>query len=171
MAFTSISSLAIAVGAAIKKELWDLVKNNMDDHETRLNLVETSAQKVDVFDLDFTNSNVFSTGTGMIYFRAKSSFTLTNAFATIFEVGSNTGFFEFDIKKSTTDLDDTSFASIFTTKPKITFATANDYDETTNQVFDAGEIDIVDGDYLRLDITQMPSTGVMSKFLITAYGE
>lgn len=171
MAFSAISSLAIAVGSAIKKELWDKVKDNFDDHETRIDNLETVATKVPVIKFYCLNASSFSNATGLHYYESDTNFTITNAFVRIFEKGSLTGFFEVDIKKSTTNLDSTSFISIFTTKPKITFASASDYDASTNQVFDSGQIAVAVGDFIRFDITQAPTSGVMSKFLLTVYGE
>lgn len=171
MAFNPISSLAIAVGKAIKAELWSLVKNNFDDHETRINSIETTSTKIPIIKFYALNASSFSTATGLYYWESNDNFTITSAYVQIFEKGTLAGTFEIDIKKSTTNLDDPSFTSIFTTKPSIAFASASDYDKSTNQVFDASKINIVSGNYLRFDITQMPNSAVMSKFLITVYGE
>jgi len=171
MAFSSIVSGTIAVGKAIKKELFDIIKGNFDDHESRLNLVETNATKVNVLKFDFRNAASFTAMTGAFYFEADQDFTITDAYLRIFETGSLTGDLEVDLKKSTTDLDGPSFTTIFTTKPSIDFDTASDYDASTNQVFDPGQITIQKGDFLRLDITAMPTSGVLGKFLFTAYGE
>jgi len=171
MAFSSISSLAIAVGSAIKKELWDKVKNNFDDLETRLNAIESSSSKIPIIKFFVLNGSEFSTGTGLYYWESNDNFTITSAYVQIFEKGSLTGTFEVDIKKSTTDLNSTSFTTIFTTKPSLVYASIADYAKSTNQVFDATKTSMVVGNLLRFDITQMPTSGVMSKFLITVYGE
>jgi hypothetical protein len=169
--FSSISSLAIQVGSAIKKELWDKVKNNFDDLESRLNAVETVSKKIKVMKFDFRNGSSFSTATGVYYWESDDDFTLTDAFIRIYEKGTLTGTIQVDLKKSTTDLNGTSFVSIFTTRPSIPFATASDYAASINQVFDPGQISIAKGDFIRLDITQFPSNGVLGKFLLTVYGE
>jgi hypothetical protein len=171
MAFSSISSLAIAVGAAIKAELWGKVKNNFDDHETRINNIETVSNKIPIIKFYTLNASSFSTATGLYYWESNDNFTITNAYVQIFEKGSLTGTFQVDILKSTTNLDGASFSTIFTTKPSINYSTASDYAKSTNQVFDPTKISIVSGNYLRFDITQTPTGGVMSKFLITVYGE
>lgn len=171
MAFSSISSAVIAVGQAIKAELWGKVKGNFDDHETRINQIESSSSKLEIIKFFVLNASEFSTGTGLFYWESNDTFTITSAYVQIFEKGSLAGTFEVDIKKSTTDLNSTSFTTIFTTKPSIAFASVADYEKSTNQVFDPTKINIVPGNYLRLDITQMPTTSVMSKFLITVYGE
>lgn len=171
MAFSSISSLAIAVGSAIKAELWGKVKNNFDDHETRINSIEAVTGKIPVIKFYVLNGSSFPTATGLYYWESNDTFTITGAYVQIFEKGTLAGTFEVDIKKSSTDLDAPSFTSIFTTKPSITFASVANYAKSTNQVFDATKISMVPGNYLRFDITQTPTSGVMSKFLITVYGE
>lgn len=171
MAFETISNLAIAVGSAIKAELWSKVKNNFDDLNTRLNNVEGSSSKVPIIKFFVLNGSEFSTGTGLYYWESNDTFTITSAYVQIFEKGSLTGTFEVDIKKSTTDLNSTSFTTIFTTQPSLDYASVIDYAKSTNQVFDPTKVSMVVGNYLRFDITQMPIGGVMSKFLITVYGE
>lgn len=171
MAFSSISSAVIAVGQAIKAELWGKVKSNFDDHETRINNIESSSSKIPVIKFMVLNGSEFAAGTGLYYWESNDNFIITSAYVQIFEKGTLAGTFEADIKKSTTNLDGPSFTSIFTTKPSIVFASVSDYAKSTNQVFDPTKISIVSGNYLRFDITQMPTTSVMSKFLITVYGE
>lgn len=160
------------VGDATKKEIYDNYDANFIDHESRINSLESSTSKINIFKFPLLNGSSFSTATGLAYYRAEDTFTITKAAIQIFEKGSLTGAVEIDIKKSTTDMDNASFASIFTTKPKITYASAADYDESTNQVFNGSMINILPGDYLRLDITITPTnTGVIPKLLITSYGE
>ena len=171
MAFTTINPLAIQVGSAVKKDLWDVVKDDLDDLNTRVNAVEASAPKIKVIEFYCVNASSFQTATGIYYYKSVDNFTLTSAFIQIFEKGSLTGTFQADILKSTTNLDGPSFSTVFTTKPSINFATAVNYETSTNQVFDPTKVSISVGNYLRLDLTQLPTSGVMSKFLITVYGE
>jgi hypothetical protein len=171
MTFTTINSSSIEVGDAIKKELFDTIKTDLDDHETRINSVEATTKKIDVFKFLLLNGSSFSTATGIAYYRSEDAFTITKGAIQIFEKGSLAGSIEVDIKKSTTDMDGASFSSIFTTKPKIIFSSASDYDESSNQVINSSVADIAVGDYLRLDITIAPTSGVMSKMFITSYGE
>lgn len=171
MAFSSISSLVIAVGSAIKKELFDKIKNNFDDLDARLNQIETTSNKIQVIKFDVINASSFSTATGLYFYEADVPFTITSAYLRIFEVGSKTGSIEVDILRSSTDLDDSSFNSIFTTKPSVNYSTASDYDMSVNQVFDPGQISVSAGDFLKLNITQTPTSGVASRFLVTLYGE
>lgn len=171
MAYVAIDSNSIEVGDALKKELFDLIKSNEDDLDSRLNIVEATSKKVDIFKYMILNAASFNTASGLDYYEASDNFTITDAFIRIFEKGSLTGAVEIDIKRSTTDLDGSSFTSIFSTKPKITMASASDYDQSTNQVFNPSQINISPGDFLRLEITEMPTNGVLGKFLVSSYGE
>lgn len=50
MAFTTIASAAIEVGKAIKKSLLTQIKDNFDDHETRIDGLEGSVNKIPVME-------------------------------------------------------------------------------------------------------------------------
>lgn len=171
MAFNSIPSESIKVGSATKKELFDKIKNSLDDLDLRINGLETTSSKVPVMKFYVLNGSSFNSATGLYYYESNQAFTITDAYVQIFEKGSLAGTFEIDIQKSITDLNGTSFSSIFTTKPSIDFTTATDYSKSTNQVFDPLKVSMLPNQYLRLDITQAPTSGVMSKFLVTVYGE
>lgn len=171
MPFITIPTSIISVGKAIKREIFQIVKDDLDDHEARLNQLETTSPKIEPFKFLMLNGSVFSTATGIAYYEADTNFILTDAFIRIFEKGSLSGTIQIDIKKSTTDLAPASFTSVFTTRPSITFASVGNYAQSTNQVFDPTKIQILQGDYLRLDITQAPTNGVLPKLLISAYGE
>lgn len=133
--------------------------------------IETDAGTKPVIKFYVVNGSSFSTATGLYYWESNDTFTITSAYIQIFEKGTLTGTFEVDIKKSGTNLDSSSFSSIFLTKPSINLTSASNYTKSTNQVFDTSKVNMVPGEYLRLDITQTPTGNVMSKFLITVYGE
>lgn len=171
MAFVTIDPNTIEVGDPLKKELFDRIKSNEDDHETRLNNLESTVAKIDFMKFMVVNASSASSFTGMYYYEANGSFTITDAFIRIFTKGSLSGNLEIDIKVSTTDMDNASFTSIFTTTPKIDFSTISNYGKSTNQAFDATKINIQPGYFLRLDVTELPTNGVISRFLIEAYGE
>lgn len=171
MAFEVINEVQISVGAALKKELLDKVKNSLDDHELRLNSSEAGAARVIVFDHTILNAASSNSFTGIVYSEALFPFTITGCEIRIFEKGILTGSLEIDVKKSTTGLNDPDFATIFTTKPKITLATAADYDRSTNQAFNGAQTEVEEGDTLRLDITEMPINGILGKFRVILYGE
>jgi hypothetical protein len=171
MPFTTIDTNSIDVGDPLKKELFDRIKDNFDDHESRISGIENQNAKVIVWDIDVLNSSSAATFTGLAYSEAIFDFNLIGCEIRIFEKGSLTGALEIDVKKSITGLDSTDFATIFTTKPKITLASASDYGRSTNQVFDNNQISISQGDTLRLDVTELPGSGIIGKFRVLLYGE
>lgn len=171
MAFQVIDQNEIDVGDPLKKELFDKIKNSFDDHEDRIDELETGAKKIPVFKFPILNAASANSFTGVTYYVADENFTLTSGSVTIFEKGSLTGSLEIDVRISTTDLANASFSSVFTTKPKIVLASASDYETSSNQVFDNSKILVETGDILRLDITELPVNGIIGKFLVNLYGE
>lgn len=173
MAFTTIPDSIIQVGKSITRTLFKTyVKDSLDDLNTRLLDVEAAAGKIIVFDEIVLNAASLTDGgtvTGLDLFRAPNDFTLLDAKVFIFETGTLTGNLELDVKKASSS-DFTSAVSVFTTKPKIDYSTANDYDESSNAVFDNTEKDILAGEYLRLDVSELP-TGNIGKFGVYLIGE
>ena len=167
--FTSFTQAAIAVGQAIRKELWQLVKDNFDDHEARLQTFEGAAKKIVVFDGLVKNASSASTLTGLTCWRAPSDFTLIDARISIFEKGSLTGTLEINVRKATSN-DDTGAVSVFTTRPSIDVTAGASYDESSNAVFDNSNKEVSEGDRLFLDVTSLPSP-VIGKFKIYLIGE
>lgn len=171
MAFNSIPSSLIQVGKAITRTLFSTyVKDNLDDHESRLASLEGTAGKIVIFDELISNATSFSTLTGLAMYRAASDYTLTDCKIAIYTKGSLTGTLQIDIKVSSST-DFTSAVSVFTTKPSIAYAGASNYDESTNAVFDLTNKVISAGDYLRFDITSMPASGTLGKFNVYLIGE
>ena len=170
MAFTPIDSNTIKVGDPLKKDLFDLIKSNEDDLDSRVSALSLTANRIVVFDHTILNVTSSTTLTGLNFFRAISDFNLIGGIVSIFEKGSLTGTLEIDVKKNSTP-NDTGMTSVFTTRPSITYAGASDYEESSNQVFNAGVATISTGDYLRLDVTSLPSNGVIGKFRVIIFGE
>lgn len=169
MAFNVLDPTLIEVGKPTKKEIFENFKDNQDDLDSRLGTQEQGAGKIVVYNDLVINSTSSLTLTGLDVFRAQSDFTLIDAKVGIFEVGSLTGILEMDIKRNSS-LDPVGFSSVFTTEPSVDFGTASDYDESSNAVFDAGQISVTEGTYLRLDITSLPSP-IISKFYVFVIGE
>jgi hypothetical protein len=166
MAFVSIPSTATEVGKAIKRELWELVRLNLDDLNTRVNAIGTSSNIVSVFDFPIYNASSFNSFTGVTYVKCPASFTITNAEVQIYEKGVTTsGILSIDVKKSAS-LGGT-YTSIFTTAPAINMAVDLDY--TVSQGIFNGLNVVAAGEYLRLDVTALPSVP-LSRFNILVYG-
>lgn len=168
MAYDPILPAEIAVGKAIKKELFRKISNNLDDHEDRILALSSGFSPIVVFNNDVLNGSSANSLTGLAYFRSYVNFTVTTVKIEIFEKGIVTsGTLEVDIKKGTS-LDPITFNTILITPPSIDFAVDPDYTESDG-VLDIGEQSILANEYLRLDITSLP-TIPLSKFRILVYG-
>lgn len=173
MAYTSIDTNDLDIGSPIKKELLDLIKSNEDDLDSRATALEGNANKIVIFNEIVRNAATLSGGgtvTGLDLYRCEGDFNLTDCKIAIFTKGSLTGNLEIDVQIASS-ADFTSSNSVFTTKPKIVYSTASDYDESANTVFNPSYQSVSAGDYLRLDISELPSGGTISKFIIYFLGE
>lgn len=157
MAFISIPSTLIQVGKPLIKLLFDYIKDDLDDLDSRVGNIEGSAFKRLVYDHVVRTRGNSATLTGFNVWRVPENFDLTDAKVIIGDItGSYTGDLEFDIRKSSSR-DFTTSVSVFTTRPSIDMSAASDYQESNNAVFDTNNNQLVEGDWLRLDITSMPS--------------
>jgi hypothetical protein len=172
--FNPIPASLIQVGKALKKEIFDLIRNNFDDIEARLLSVEAGVVSLDIFNGVIKPLSSFN-HKGIAYYNAIGQGSVTEAFIQIYEVNGFTGTLEIDILKSVTDLNNSSFVSIFDVKPSINLSTASDYAKSVNQILGTGAA-LDTGDILRLDITAMPIKGsvpneeVYPKFNIKCFG-
>jgi len=168
MAFSPITSPEIAVGAALKKELFQKVKDNFDNHETRISALSLGAAPVEVFNFDILNASSASTLTGIVHHEVLAGFTITTVKVQIFEKGAiASGILEIDVKKNTTP-DNVGMVSILNTKPLINFALVSDYASSLG-VLNGALQTVLAGDILRLDVTNLP-TIPLGKFRVLVYG-
>jgi len=163
MAFITMPDSLIQVGKAITRTLFKTyVKDNLDDLDSRVSSVEGAVSKIVIFDEIVINAATLESGgsvTGLDIFRVPSGFTLIDAKVYMFLKGSLTGTLQMDVQKSTSP-NFSSSVSVFTTKPSIT---VNNYAVSSNSVFNGAAV-VVEGDYLRLDITTLPGGGNISSF-------
>jgi hypothetical protein len=168
MPFQEINDSEIEVGKPIKKELWKKVQNSLNAHEERISALAIGAAPVEIFNLDIVNATSSSSLTGICHHKAFTAFTVSTVEVQIFEKGSITsGLLEIDLKKNTT-LDDIGMTSILSTKPKIDFFLNNDYDSSSGILIPELQ-EINAGEFLRLDITSLPTTP-LGKFRVIVYG-
>jgi hypothetical protein len=169
MTFTTIPSGWLDVGDPTKKELFDYIKANEDDLNTRTTVIEAFGAGLDVFNFDLRNATNFTTLSNMFRKYISKPQTLNDCFIQIYAAGSLTGTVEIDILKSST-LNGT-YTSVFTTKPSIDVGVVADYGKSTNQVFSVSQVALIAGDYLKLNITSMPTGGVLSQLKIILTSE
>lgn len=158
------------VGDAIKKEDFDVIHNDLADLNARTSSVESASSVRELLTLDVRLAAGYTTLTGLIHFPCPFTITLTDCFIQIYEKGSLTGTLEIDIKKNTTP-DDTGMTSVFSTKPSIAYSGASDYEKSTNQTFNVTQSTVDKDDILRVDITSLPTSGYIGKFLLVLRGE
>jgi len=169
MAFSSLAQALIEVGKSVKKEIFQTLKNNQDDLDSRVTTFESLAKKVVVFDASIKNASSASTLTAFYAYRIPSAMTLIDAKVVAYTIGGRTGTLEVNVRKGTSS-DQSTGVSVFTTRPSLDYGTASDFDESSNTVFDNNNKDLVEGNYLFFDVTSLPSP-VLGAFLIYVIAE
>ena len=144
--FISLNPLDYEIGRAIKKKLFTLIDDNLDDHESRLNNIEAGVGKVEVWNTKIINAAYLKSsntveGFGLHY--VAQDFTLTSAVVVNLETG-GTGSVEFDVLVGNSPTG--AFTTVFSTRPS-----KSGQGESTNAVFSTTAITA--GQYLRLDLT------------------
>lgn len=157
MAFETIVSTLYDVGKAIRKELFSKIVGNLNDLDARQAVIEQGANKIVIWDDEVKIPNDGDSLTGLDFWRAPSDFTLLEARVSIYTIGTATGPVEFDIKKGA-NRDDINMSTVFVIKPSVDYSTASDYDESTNFEFIVAQQAVTAGQWLRLDISALPST-------------
>lgn len=167
MAFVSIPTSWYAVGKALKRQLFSRIADDLDDLNTRVDFLTLGTASVVVFNDLILNASSAPTLTGLEFYEATAAFSVTTVKIEIFDKGSIvSGSFAVDIKKASSL--GGSFTSILTTQPSINFATASNY-ATATGVLNPANQSIAQGDFLRLDVTSLP-TLPLGKFRVLVYG-
>ena len=152
MSFTTIPTADIAVGKPTKQELFQTVKDDLDDHETRIISLEAGSSNLDpiIFYMIGKYAQLATPKTGLLYYRVPYALTLTGAVLMIYEDGTS-GTLEVDVQKKTGG---GAFATIFSTKPSVA-STGGDFSTSSNAVLSTTAI--AANDILRLDLTSKMS--------------
>lgn len=167
MAFSSLSSALIAVGKPLVKSIFDTLKTNSDDANTRLLTVEASTNKIIFYSGTITSAGTYAAATGLIFCRVQSAIDLTDCKVGIFDKGGvSSGTLSVDVQKASS-LDFTSSVSVFTTQPSLDLSVASNYTESSNVVLSVSNKVLTEGDYIRIDISSLPTgLGRFSLYLI-----
>jgi len=169
MAFTPLNINDLDIGDPIKRSILTTVKDDLDDLDSRTSQIEALSNRVLVFDFPIINVNKLTSITGISIFRSSINFTLTDAKVVVYDINGISGTLQIDVKKLISPSLNT-YSTVFTTKPSITFPTTVNYQTSTNAVYDNSMKNIIIGDYLRLDITSLPSS-IITKFHVSIMGE
>lgn len=167
MAFTTIPSSWLVVGEAIKQRLFTRIKDDLDDHETRINTLEAQTAKTAIFDDVFVVSSLPTVNDIILHYTVLYPMTISDFKLKNF-VAAGTGSITIDLLKGTS-LNSGSATSMLTTTATINVASGN-Y-QTNSAVLDATKVDLVAGDVLFIKILAFPTnTNNVDKFQITALG-
>lgn len=165
MPFVTIDPSLLDVGDPVTKDLFDTIKDNLDDLSDRLLVVEGNIAKITVFNDLFINGlhTVLSGIDQVSLYKAETDFVLTSAKVVVLVAGT-AGTLEIDVKKSSTI--GGTFTSIFSTRPSLSFSAGSNV-ESSNAVFSTTTVSA--GDYLRLDVTSIQTA--QKRFFIHVFGE
>jgi hypothetical protein len=155
MAFLPIDLNTIKVGDPITRDLWLLLKDNMDDHELRINSLSTSGGTVFIFngDVSFVGFNISQPN--IFYYKARQDFSINDFRAQLFDKqGVSVGNLVIELEKSI-DTDNANFSSILSTPISFDFATDLDYAEDV-ALIDSLQNSIFTDDVLRVKVTNIP---------------
>lgn len=152
MSFVAIASGEIEPGDPVKATTMTKVKDNFDDHETRLLSVEASSSAFPPIILRV--NGVYPVDTNVLKTTANFSFQITGARLLIDTAGSS-GTTEIDIQRFRSG---GSYESIFSTKPTVAHSDGNDALSSTG-VLNPSKVDIEAGDILRLHTTSVQVGG------------
>lgn len=149
MAYSAFNSSEIAAGQPVKQELWQKVKDNFDDHETRISSLEAGTATTTA-PLEFAVLGAHylpgPAQTQVAVMRIPFAITLTDVKLFVVDAGSS-GTLQVDIQKKSGG---GAFATIFSTKPSVAFGAGN-LSTSTNAALSVTSV--ANGDFLRLDLT------------------
>ena len=175
MAFTVIPTEWLEVGKAIKKRLFTRIKDNLDDHETRIDGLESGANKVEIFNFevmgfinDYAASELIQIGT----YRAANDTTITEVKLILMNGSSSPastadGALSIDLQKSSDN--GATWNTILSGQPVIEDGVSASGSESGLVTFILGGEDILVDDIIRVNVTSKKDT--QGSFLITVYGD
>ena len=175
MAFESIPDALINVGKAVKKRLFQLTKDNFDDHESRINGLESGAGKIQVFNFEvmgFINNYTVQELVQIGTFRAPSNLILTEVKLTLLNGSSSPstspeGVLSIDVQKSIDN--GLNWNSILAQQPQIADSINATGAESDDVIFITNGEDVLQDELLRVNVTSKKD--IQGSFLITVYGD
>jgi hypothetical protein len=156
MSFSTLTTTEIAVGKPVTNDTQTKIKDNFDDHESRiLNLEDGSAVAYPPIEMDI-RGYYGDQGPATGWCKTVPNFNLEITGARLYiDVAGSAGDTEIDILVSRSG---GAYTSIFTTKPKVNYAMGNDY-VSINGVLDPTQVAVSAGDKIRLDTTLVQTDG------------
>ncbi len=141
-----IDTLILESGDPVTADLWEQVRANFVDHESRITAVEVAVQTFQPFEFKARGAaSLYAPITGQEFKRIFNNITLTGA-RLLVPIAGSAGTWDFDIQMKRGA---GAFATIFTTRPSVAFG-AGDYAVSSNA--DLATTDLLVGDILRFDV-------------------
>lgn len=169
MAFLPIDPNSIKVGDPITKDLWDLIKENFDDHELRINSLATSGSTVHIYNGDISLVGFTLSEPDIFYFKSPQDFSVNDFRVQLFtKQGISSGNLVIDLQKST-DTNDANFSTILQSSVSFDFGSDPDYHQEV-ALIDSNENTVLTDSVLRIKITNVPS-GFFGKILVKIGGQ
>lgn len=144
--FTALDPDKVVEGQPVTESLFTKVKNNLDDHETRIQSCE--ARTVSFPGITFRVNGSYHAGEGFIKKMLSQSLTVTGV-RILIDVAGSSGSTQVDIKVKRGG---GPFTSIFLSQPIIASSAGNDALSAAGTL-DLSMVDLLADDILRLDIT------------------
>ncbi len=151
MAFAPINTDEISAGEPVTNSTQTKIKDNFDNHETRLNDLETGNVTVYppiIMRVNGSYAQLLATGTNILRTTMNFDLVLTGIRLLCDKAGTS----------GTTEVDllfkrgGGAWTSVLTTKPSLSY-TAGDNAISSNAVLDLTKVSLQAGDLLRLDLT------------------
>jgi hypothetical protein len=166
MAFTPINSSSIFPGKPIKSELFTTIKDNFDDHESRISALSIGATVIELFNEEIILNDGYLP-TGIAYKESLQPCNITEIAIQLFEKApATTGSLTIDIKKNTTT-NPAGFTSVLSILPTLNMTTATNYQRTTGTINPANQT-LAAGNILRFDITAVPAGLLRFRLIVKA---
>lgn len=156
MSYISLTTNEIATGMPVASNSQTKIKNNFDNHETRIQTLEVGGN-IDYPPIIMRVNGLYEdlgATTNILKTVCNFNLTITGVRIYVDQAGSS-GTLTCDIKVSHSG---GAYTSILTTLPSVSYTAGNDA-VSTNAVLDVTKVNISSGDIIRLDTTSSQTYG------------
>jgi hypothetical protein len=169
MAFVTIDPNKIKIGDPITKDLWDLLKNNLDDLDTRVTALSSASIIISALNGDVSFVGYSALRPVIFNYKVIQNFSVNDFRVQLFSKQSIvSGSLTLRLEKSI-NTNDANFATILTTDLVFDFAIDADYAEKTGAINSLLN-SVVIGDVLRIKVISLP-VGFSGDILISLSGQ
>jgi hypothetical protein len=168
MAFTSIDPNKIKVGDPITKDLLNIIKDSLDDLNTRVQDLVDAGVTTYVINGDVSFYGYDPADPSIFYYKVRNLFSISDFRVQLFsKQGISTGVLSLDLQKSP-NTNDATFESILNSSLNIPFSTSLDYSQHVSSI-DGDKNDLQLDEVLRVKVLSLPA-GFTGKILISISG-